>query len=59
MAEPALEFGAVVAGGFREPVSEGVPQVVGAQDAELAFAAGGFGVVEAADLADDGVDRPW
>jgi hypothetical protein len=30
VAEAAFEFGAVVAAGLRQPVSEGVPQVVGA-----------------------------
>ena len=44
---------------FREPVPEGAAQVVRPECAELAFAAGDLGVVEAADLADDGVDRSW
>jgi hypothetical protein len=36
-----------------------MPQVVRAQHAELAFAVGGLGVVEAADPGNDGVDRSW
>ena len=46
MAESSFKFGPVVAAGLGEPVSEGVPEVVGAQDAEMAFPVGGLGVVE-------------
>jgi hypothetical protein len=39
-----------------EPVAEGVPKIVGAEDPEVAFAVGGLGVVDTAYLSDDGVD---
>jgi hypothetical protein len=57
VAEAAFEFGAVVAGGLGELEGEGVADVVRAQGAEFAVGVGGLGVVQAADLGDDGVDR--
>jgi hypothetical protein len=56
--EAPFELGPVVAAGLREPVSEGVAKVVRAKNPEMAFAVGGLSVMDAADLADDGVDRP-
>jgi alcohol dehydrogenase YqhD (iron-dependent ADH family) len=54
--EASFQFSPVVAAGFREPVAEGVPQVVRAEDPEMALAVGGLGVVDTAYLPDDGVD---
>lgn len=57
VSEAPLEFGAVVPGGFREPVPEGVAQVVRPERAELAFAVGDLGVVEAAEPSSPGAAR--
>jgi hypothetical protein len=57
VAESAFEFSAVVAGGLGELEGEGVADVVRAQGAESAVEVGVLGVVQAADLGDDGVDR--
>jgi hypothetical protein len=54
--EASFQLSPVVAAGFREPVAEGVPQVVGAKNPEVAVAVGGLGVVDTAYLPDDGVD---
>jgi hypothetical protein len=59
----SFQLSAVVAAGFREPVAEGVPQVMGAKDPEVAFAVGGLGVVDTAYLptivlTDRGKSRP-
>jgi hypothetical protein len=56
VAEASFQLSPIVAAGFREPVAEGVPQVVRAEDPEMAVPVGGLGVVDAAYLPDDGVD---
>jgi hypothetical protein len=45
MAQAAFEFGPVAPGGLRELEGEGVPAVVGTQDAELAAGVSGLGIV--------------
>src|SRR5271154_410415 len=49
VAKASLQSGPVVAAGLREPVAEGVAEVVGAKCAEVAGVVGGLGVVDAAD----------
>jgi hypothetical protein len=59
VAEAAFQLGAVVPGGLRQREREGVAQVVRGERAELpGRVTGDLEVVQAADLRDDGVDRP-
>lgn len=57
VAEATLQFCAVVPGGGREPVGEGVPGIVRAQRAELALGSVDLQVMDASHLAHDRVDR--
>jgi hypothetical protein len=57
VAEPALEFVGVAAGGLGEREGERVPQVMGPERADAPSGIGVFGVVPPADLLADQLDR--
>ena len=59
MAQPALQLVGVGAGHLGQVEGEGVAQVVGPQGRELPAGVVQLGVVPAADLLEDQVDRAW